>query len=61
MKKLPIEHYIVTLLFVAVLVTFSFAQKDSKKLDKLYSNLVKAGAEQSLIRAQSISSENSSN
>jgi hypothetical protein len=61
MKKLPIERYIVTLLFVAVLVTFSFAQKDSKKLDKLYSNLVKAGAEQSLFRAQSISSENSSN
>jgi hypothetical protein len=61
MKKLPIERYIVTLLFVAVLVTFSFAQKDSKKLDKLYSNLVKVGAEQSLFRAQSISSENSSN
>jgi len=34
MKKPPIERYIVTLLFVAVLVTFSFAQKDSKKLDK---------------------------
>jgi hypothetical protein len=59
MKKLTTERYIVTLLFVAVLVTFSFAQKDSKKLDKLYSNVIKAGAEQNLAKTTNISSENS--
>ncbi len=59
MKKLTTERYIVTLLFVAVLVTFSFAQKDSKKLDKLYSSVIKAGAEQNLAKTTNISSENS--
>jgi hypothetical protein len=48
MKRTIVERYIVTLLFIAVLVTFSFAHRDSKKLDILYANVVKAGAEQFL-------------
>ena len=48
MKRTIVERYIVTLLFIAVLVTFSFAHRDSKKLDLLYANVVKAGAEQFL-------------
>lgn len=36
MKKMNAEKGIVMMLFVFVLVIFSFANKDSKKLDKLY-------------------------
>jgi len=41
MKKAIAERYLVVLLFVAVLITFSFAERDSKKLHKLYSYVVK--------------------
>lgn len=36
MKKAALEKFVIVGLFIAVLVTFSFAQRDSKKLDKLY-------------------------
>jgi len=36
MKKAILERNIVVVLFVLVLVIFSFAEKDSKKLDSLY-------------------------
>jgi hypothetical protein len=36
MQKAKIERGIAVLLFVLVLITFSFAQRDSKKLDSLY-------------------------
>ena len=36
MNKSKAEKKIVVVLFVAVLVAFSFADRDSKKLDKLY-------------------------
>lgn len=36
MKKVITERNTAVLLFVLVLITFSFAQKDSKKLDRLY-------------------------
>jgi hypothetical protein len=36
MNKKGIERNIVVLLFVLVLVVFSFAERDSRKLDKLY-------------------------
>ena len=40
MKKALAERNIVVLLFVLVLIVFSFAQRDSKKLEKLYSTTV---------------------
>ncbi|RYF86010.1 MAG: hypothetical protein EON98_04955 [Chitinophagaceae bacterium] len=36
MNKKGIERNIVVLLFVLVLVVFSFAERDSRKLEKLY-------------------------
>jgi hypothetical protein len=36
MKKTFTERNLVIILFVMVLITFSFAQQDSKKLEKLY-------------------------
>ena len=36
MNKKGIERNIVVLLFVLVLVIFSFAERDSRKLEKLY-------------------------
>jgi hypothetical protein len=36
MNRNSIENVLVIFLFVMVLVVFSFAQKDSKKLDRLY-------------------------
>ena len=36
MNKKGIERNLVVLLFVLVLVVFSFAERDSKKIEKLY-------------------------
>jgi hypothetical protein len=36
MKKKVLEQLIVILLFILVLVVFSFAERDSRKLDRLY-------------------------
>ena len=36
MNKKGIERNIVVLLFVLVLIVFSFAERDSKKLERLY-------------------------
>ncbi len=43
MNKSNVERNIVVLLFAAVLVCFSMAQRDSKKLDKLYAVKVASG------------------
>jgi hypothetical protein len=43
MKRARFERNIVVLLFVLVLVIFSLAERDSKKLNKLYSNVVESG------------------
>ncbi len=45
MNRTIVERNLVALLFVAVLITFSFAERDSKKLDKLYTKVIKAGTE----------------
>ena len=46
MNKKKIERTIVAFLFVLVLVVFSFAERDSKKLEKIYNTaqLIKKGA-----------------
>ena len=36
MNKAAVERKLVVVLFVLVLVAFSFAQRDTKKLEKLY-------------------------
>ncbi len=36
MKRILSENNIVVILFVMVLITFSLAQEDSKKMEKLY-------------------------
>ncbi len=41
MKRALVEKYMVVVLFILVLVTFSFAERDSKKLDKLYTTASK--------------------
>ncbi|MBA2746918.1 MAG: hypothetical protein H0U44_11895 [Flavisolibacter sp.] len=38
MKKALRERNIVVILFIMVLIVFSMAQRDSKKLDELYRN-----------------------
>jgi hypothetical protein len=43
MKRAVIESYIVVVLFVAVMVVFIMADRDTKKLDKLYNSSVKLG------------------
>ena len=38
MKRALVEKNLVVVLFILVLIVFSFAERDSKKLDHLYSN-----------------------
>jgi len=45
MRKFLSERNIVVILFVLVLITFSFAQEDSKKMEQMYSGInTSAGA-----------------
>ena len=37
MKHLVSEKHLVVILFVLVIITFSFADRDSRKIDQLYS------------------------
>ncbi len=43
MKKVFLEKNIVIILFVLVLITFSFAHRDSQKFSQSYSSTVEAG------------------
>jgi CRISPR/Cas system-associated protein Csm6 len=38
MKQLVSEKHLVVILFVLVIITFSFADRDSHKIDQLYSS-----------------------
>ncbi len=40
MRKILSEKNLVVLLFIMVVVTFSFAQEDTKKMNSLYSDVV---------------------
>lgn len=46
MNKKEIERKLVVLLFILVLVVFSFAERDSKKLERVYrtAQLIKKGS-----------------
>jgi len=43
MNKPKLERYIAALLFIMVLVIFSFAQRDTKKLEPLYTQQQNTG------------------
>lgn len=45
MKRAILERNIVAILFIAVLVAFSFAHRDSQKLEKLYTQVIITGTE----------------
>lgn len=51
MKKLPFlsERKLVVVLFVMVLIIFSLAQEDSKKIEKMYLDAYSSSASSSLI------------
>lgn len=59
MKRAIVERNIVAILFIAVLVAFSFAQRDTQKLDRLYTQVIQTGNQ--IHVAQSASSISSSN
>jgi hypothetical protein len=53
MKSILSEKNIVVVLFVMVLITFSLAQEDSKKMEKMYSG-VNAGTASRLLARQHV-------
>jgi len=55
MKRALLERNLVIILFVLVLVVFSFAERDSKKLEKIYSaaEVLKGGTDFALLKKPS--------
>ena len=51
MKKILSERNLVVVLFVMVLITFSLAQEDSKKMERMYSGATASGS-RTLLAAQ---------
>jgi hypothetical protein len=49
MKRAAVERNIVVFLFIAVLVIFSMAERDSRKLTRLYTVVIKGGTKQALV------------
>ena len=56
MKSILSEKNLVVVLFVMVLVTFSLAQEDSKKMEKLYSGGTTATAASEILKQDGIKS-----
>lgn len=56
MKKEGLERNLVVLLFVMVLIVFSFADRDSKRLDRIYTTaqLLKQGSDAIALTASRI-------
>ena len=63
MNKKKIERNIVVFLFILVLVVFSFAERDTKKLERLYhtAQLIKKDSPSSPELAIKVSSPDNSN
>ena len=63
MNKKEIERRLVVLLFILVLVVFSFAERDSKKLEKVYrsAQLMKKGSHTTFDVAAKLSPSTSNN
>lgn len=61
MKKSVVERNFAALLFVVVLITFSFAERDSKKIEKIYTTtalIKKTGVEFFAIAARNAKDDN---
>ncbi len=56
MKSILSEKNLVVVLFVMVLITFSLAQEDSKKMEKLYSGGTTATAASEILKQDEIKS-----
>jgi hypothetical protein len=52
MRSIFTEKNIVVILFVMVFITFSFAQEDSKKMEKMYSGINATAASKLLVHQQ---------
>ena len=61
MKQILSEKNIVVVLFVMVLITFSLAQEDSKKMEKLYSGGATAAVASGFLKQDELKTTNSSN
>jgi hypothetical protein len=59
MKSILSEKNLVVVLFVMVLITFSLAQEDSKKMEKLYSGGTTATAASGMLKQDEAKSANS--
>ena len=57
-KSAKAERNIVVVLFILALVIFSFAERDTKKLERLYNTVAQATSEQLLVKLHSIAPEN---
>ena len=58
MKVILSEKNIVVVLFVLVLITFSMAQEDTRKMEKIYSGTTTAGTTPFLAQHSSSSADN---
>lgn len=58
MKTAKAERNLVVLLFLLVMVIFSFAERDTKKLEKLYNTVAQATTEQLLVKMTEDTPEN---
>ena len=54
MKRILSEKNIAVVLFVMVLITFSLAQEDSKKMEKMYNGATTATAASLLIQKEGL-------
>ena len=54
MKRAVTEKNIVVVLFIAVLVMFSLAERDTRKLNRLYPAVAKAGAQKNLAKSYQV-------
>ena len=50
MRSILSEKNVVVILFVMVLITFSLAQEDSRKMEKMYSGINSSTASQLLVQ-----------
>ena len=50
MRSILSEKNIVVILFIMVLITFSFAQEDSRKMEKMYSGINASTASRLLVQ-----------
>jgi hypothetical protein len=60
MRRILSERNIVVILFVLVLITFSLAQEDSRKMEKMYTGIKTKTASQLLVQQPTLKIQNAS-